>query len=211
MKTSKKMVYSKLPWIAIAFLCSTLTSTDAAFAPLSSVARKLLVRSVDRIRGASQLQALPPQKPLNEYPAPTDEAPHYGYSFFNPNKSIKTNEVSGYVEGATIDELFKLASDFTEDSAFWKETLDFTETYSSGAPNGVGSLRDFVYKGKTAQYVEMLSHCDPEAYTFTYTNLASNIFFLMPVLLKSAWSMNLKIIVLRLLGLGKYSLPSLSF
>lgn len=179
------MVYSNLPCVAIAFLvCTTFTSTDAAFfAPLSSVAKRVLVHSrSDHNRSSSQLQALPPQKPLNEYPPPTNEAPHYGYSNFNPRRSIKTNEVSGYVEGAPIDELFKLASDFTKDSAFWKKTLDFTETYSSGAPNDVGSIRDFIYIGKTAQYVEMLSHCDPEAYTFTYASLASNQFVLNALL-----------------------------
>ena len=126
---------------------------------------------------------LPPQKPLEEYEKTlTMQPPFFGYENFNTDKTLNQLEVSGYVTGASIDDLFALVNDFTEDSVYWKKAgLAYNvPSYRSGNPNGVGTVRDFYYvsKGEDAQYVEMLQYCDPENHALIYTMKAAKTKFL---------------------------------
>ena len=133
-------------------------------------------------RESFALQALPAQKPLNEYATPTRIPPYFGYDVIDTEKKENQIEVTGYVIGATIDDLFKLASDFTEKSAFWgKLFVEFKQpSYRAQGPNGVGDVRDFVWSGGR-QYVEQLSYSDPEAHVFVYTLHASSSFSVKPL------------------------------
>jgi hypothetical protein len=160
----------------VAVLCAMAT-TAAGFAPPAathlhlSLASKLQTTST----AATMLHALPPQKPLNEYVSPTMVPPYFGYDLTDSSKGINQIEITGYVVGAPIDDLFKTASDFTEDSAMWNLLIkDFPQpVYRSGNPNGVGDIRDFVWESSNNQYVEMLTYSDPDAHTFVYTLHAS--------------------------------------
>ena len=159
----------------VAVLCAMAT-TAAGFAPAAthlhlSPASNLQTTGTD----ATMLQALPPQKPLNEYVSPTMVPPYFGYDLMDSSKGINQIEITGYVVGAPIDDLFKTASDFTEDSAMWNLLIkDFPQpVYRSGNPNGVGDIRDFVWESSKNQYVEMLTYSDPDAHTFVYTLHAS--------------------------------------
>mmetsp|Transcript_2902 Transcript_2902/g.6731 ORF Transcript_2902/g.6731 Transcript_2902/m.6731 type:complete len:205 (-) Transcript_2902:235-849(-) len=125
---------------------------------------------------ATNAFGLPPQKPLVEYSKTcTMLPPFFGYeTTVNTDKLVNQLEVSGYVTGAPIDELFALVNDFTEDSVFWKKTLKFDEVYRSGNPNGVGTVRDFSYiTNPDAQYVEMMQYSDPENHALVYTMQAA--------------------------------------
>jgi len=121
------------------------------------------------------LRALPASKPLDKCGTPTKELPFFNYGLVNTKSKFKQVKVTRYIEGAPIDELFELASDFTENSAFWGNLFsEFTQpSYNPGAPNGVGVVREFVWATSEGspgtQYIEQLSQCDPEAHTFVYT------------------------------------------
>ena len=149
-----------------------MAATAAGFAPpMHHLSPASKLRSAD----ASRLQALPPQKSLDEYAPTTKIPPYFGYDLINTDVSERQVEVTGYVVGAPIDDLFKLASDFTEKAPFGLKLFSrFNQpSYRSGDPNGVGDVRDFVWTGGN-QYVEQLSFSDPNAHTFVYTLHASS-------------------------------------
>ena len=171
--------------------------TASAFAPTIATRNLSTSSSASRICSADNafaggLQALPPQKPLNEYATPTNVLPFYGYDLVKTDSSAGYHAVvTGYVDGAPIDDLFKLTSDFTEESVFWENLfINFNQpSYRSGDPNGVGDVRDFVWEGGR-QYVEQLSFADPKSHTFAYTLHASTAKSVQPTFnsLITCWS-----------------------
>jgi len=171
--------------IAIFSYVIAMGAVAAAFssAPLPATRAKI---SSSTEGSSTGLGGMPKTIPLDKCGTPTTEVPFFNYGLVNTDSKFKQVEITRYIEGAPIDELFELASDFTENSAFWGNLFSEFEkpSYKPGAPNGVGDVREFIWavgEGKKGRhYVEQLSQCDPEAHTFVYTLHASrdaNLFF----------------------------------
>lgn len=157
--------------VAVVFHVIAMGAVAAAFSSAPITANRFRLT-----KGSStDLHVIPPSIPLDECGTPTKEVPFFNYGLVSTESQFKQVEVTRYIEGAPIDELFELASDFTENSAFWGNLFSEFEqpSYKPGDPNGVGDVREFLWaaeEGKEGRhYIEQLSQCDPEAHTFVYT------------------------------------------
>jgi hypothetical protein len=161
----------------IAVLVALAGSTSAfSSTPLHSVCNTKQVFSFGPSRAAL---GAPKRSPgLGATAAPSEV--FFGYDKIDPNKETFSVEVVDVID-APVSQVFKLASDWSKDSPYWKKQIsgDFISVKESDKLDLVGTVRKYVMNSR--EYSDVLLNADEENYKMAYGVLSAS-----PPLLKGA-------------------------